>query len=85
VFGAEKFPPDDRLDPGAVVASLRADGREAIYIEEVDRIVEHLASGARPGDLILLMSNGGFGGIQGKLARALADREGVRPATPDPP
>jgi UDP-N-acetylmuramate: L-alanyl-gamma-D-glutamyl-meso-diaminopimelate ligase len=85
VFGAEKFPPEDRLDPGAVVASLRADGREAVYIEEVDRIVGHLAAGTRPGGLILIMSNGGFGGIQGKLARALADRAGVRPASPDSP
>ena len=85
VFGAEKFPPGDRLDPGAVVASLRAAGREAIYIEEVDRIVEHLSAEARPGDLILIMSNGGFGGIQGKLARALADRAGGGPASPESP
>ena len=40
----------------------------------MNRIVEHLAASARPGDLVLVMSNGGFGGIQGKLARALADR-----------
>jgi UDP-N-acetylmuramate: L-alanyl-gamma-D-glutamyl-meso-diaminopimelate ligase len=85
VFGAEKFPPDDRLDPGAVVASLRADGREAIYIEEVDRIVEHLAAGARPGDLILIMSNGGFGGIQGKLARALETRSIAFPVPGETP
>ncbi len=74
VFGAEKFPPDDRLDPAAVVASLRATGRAAFYIEDVDRIVEHVAAGTRPGDLVLIMSNGGFGGIQGKLARALETR-----------
>ena len=85
VFGAEKFPPDDRLDPAGVVASLRATGRAAFYIEDVDRIVEHVAAGTRPGDLVLIMSNGGFGGIQGKLARALADRAGVRPASPDCP
>jgi UDP-N-acetylmuramate: L-alanyl-gamma-D-glutamyl-meso-diaminopimelate ligase len=79
VFGAERLPPEDRLNPGEVVADLRAAGREAFFIEEVDRIVDHLSTGARPGDLILIMSNGGFGGIQGKLASALAGRAGVRP------
>jgi len=79
VFGAERFPPEDRLNPGEVVADLRAAGREAFFIEEVDRIVDHLSAEARPGDLILIMSNGGFGGIQGKLAGALAGRAGVRP------
>jgi len=72
VFGAEKFSPDDRLDPEGVVAVLRGGGRKALYIEEVDRIVEHLSATSRPGDLILIMSNGGFGGIQGKLVQALS-------------
>jgi UDP-N-acetylmuramate: L-alanyl-gamma-D-glutamyl-meso-diaminopimelate ligase len=75
VYGAEKFPPEERMDPGEVVASIQAGGREAFYIEEVDRIVEHLCVGTRPGGLILLMSNGDFGGIRGKLARALTARQ----------
>ena len=79
VYGAEKFPPEDRLDPVGVIASLRAGGRKAEYIEEVDRIVTYLSGTSRAGDLILIMSNGGFGGIQGKLARALAERAGVPP------
>jgi UDP-N-acetylmuramate: L-alanyl-gamma-D-glutamyl-meso-diaminopimelate ligase len=79
VFGAEKIPPGERLDPEGVVASLRVCGRDAVYIEEVDRIVERLSGTARPGDVILIMSNGGFGGIQGKLARALETRSIVPP------
>jgi UDP-N-acetylmuramate: L-alanyl-gamma-D-glutamyl-meso-diaminopimelate ligase len=79
VFDAGKFPPDDRLDPGEVVAAVRESGREARYIEEVDRIVDHLSAEARAGDLILIMSNGGFGGIQGKLAHALETRFGTSP------
>jgi UDP-N-acetylmuramate: L-alanyl-gamma-D-glutamyl-meso-diaminopimelate ligase len=79
VYGAEKFPPEDRLDPVGMIASLRAGGRKAEYIEEVDRIVTYLSGTSRAGDLILIMSNGGFGGIQGKLARALAERAGVPP------
>jgi UDP-N-acetylmuramate: L-alanyl-gamma-D-glutamyl-meso-diaminopimelate ligase len=79
VFGAEKFSPDDRLDPEGVVAKIRADGRKAIYIEDVGRIVEYVSAEARSGDLILIMSNGGFGGIQGKLVRALEARSVVPP------
>jgi UDP-N-acetylmuramate: L-alanyl-gamma-D-glutamyl-meso-diaminopimelate ligase len=81
VFGAEKFPPEERMDPREVVASLKAGGREAFYIEEVNRIVDHLCAGTHPGGLILLMSNGDFGGIRGKLARALAEQAGVRPSS----
>ena len=40
----------------------------------LDAIVAHVAAAARPGDVVLVMSNGGFGGIQGKLGRALAER-----------
>ena len=79
VFGAEKFPPEDRLDPAEVVNVVRESGREARYVEEVDRIVEYLSAEARAGDLILIMSNGAFGGIQGKLARALETRSIVPP------
>jgi len=69
VFDAEKIPPDERLSPGEVAAAVRAGGTEAFYIPEVDRIVDHLGKTCRPGDLVLVMSNGGFGGIQEKLAR----------------
>jgi len=74
VFGAERFAPGDRLDPEGVAAAVREVGKKAIHIDGIDRIVEHLAAVARPGDLLLVMSNGGFGGIQGKLAAALAAR-----------
>jgi UDP-N-acetylmuramate: L-alanyl-gamma-D-glutamyl-meso-diaminopimelate ligase len=74
VFGAEKIPPGERLDPGEVAEAVRAAGREAECIPDVDRIVERLSQASRPGDLILIMSNGGFGGIQGKLVRMLSSR-----------
>ncbi|HEY7585628.1 MAG TPA: Mur ligase domain-containing protein [Candidatus Deferrimicrobiaceae bacterium] len=76
VFGAEKIPPEERLAPEEVAASLRAGGREAFHIPEVDRIVDHVRTACRAGDLVLIMSNGGFGGIQGKLAQALSARGG---------
>jgi UDP-N-acetylmuramate: L-alanyl-gamma-D-glutamyl-meso-diaminopimelate ligase len=42
----------------------------------VDAIVARLAGTCKAGDLILVMSNGGFGGIHGKLAAALSGSEG---------
>jgi UDP-N-acetylmuramate: L-alanyl-gamma-D-glutamyl-meso-diaminopimelate ligase len=71
VFGVEKILPGERLAPEEVAAAVRAGGREAFHIPEVDRIVDHIGITCRPGDLVLIMSNGGFGGIQGKLAQVL--------------
>ncbi|HSL92650.1 MAG TPA: Mur ligase domain-containing protein [Candidatus Limnocylindrales bacterium] len=73
VFGIDKIPPEERLAPEEVAAAVRARGRDAFHIAEVDRIVAHLGKICRPGDLVLIMSNGGFGGIQGKLAKALGE------------
>jgi len=72
VFGADKIPPGERLDPEEVVKAVRAAGREAQHIQDADRIVEYIAQASRPGDLVLIMSNGGFGGIQGKLIGRLS-------------
>ncbi|MBP2687515.1 MAG: UDP-N-acetylmuramate [Deltaproteobacteria bacterium] len=72
VFGAEKIPPEERLSPEEVAAALLAAGRPAAVLPEVERIVARLAETCLPGDLVLIMSNGGFGGIQEKLAAALS-------------
>ena len=72
VFGVEKIPPGERLSPEEVATELRASGRPAHVIPEVDGIVSRLSETCRPGDLVLIMSNGGFGGIQAKLAAALS-------------
>jgi UDP-N-acetylmuramate: L-alanyl-gamma-D-glutamyl-meso-diaminopimelate ligase len=72
VFGAEKVPAGERLSPEEVAADIRALGRPAAHVPGVEDIVARLAGTCRPGDLVLVMSNGGFGGIQGKLAAALS-------------
>jgi UDP-N-acetylmuramate: L-alanyl-gamma-D-glutamyl-meso-diaminopimelate ligase len=64
-------PPDLGWDAEAVVASLGAKGRLA---RTMDELIAGLAGGARAGDQVLIMSNGGFGGLHGKLLEALADR-----------
>ncbi len=78
VFGADRIPDGERLSPEDVVAGLRAMGRPAEFIRDVDDIVARIEGGCKPGDLVLLMSNGGFGGIQDKLRSILSakvDRE----------
>jgi UDP-N-acetylmuramate: L-alanyl-gamma-D-glutamyl-meso-diaminopimelate ligase len=49
-------------------------GEQAVVCGSIDALVERVVSIARPGDHILCMSNGGFGGIHGKLLEALAVR-----------
>jgi UDP-N-acetylmuramate: L-alanyl-gamma-D-glutamyl-meso-diaminopimelate ligase len=47
-------------------------GAKAVVDDDLDRLVRTIVADARPGDHILVMSNGGFGGIHGKLLAALA-------------
>ena len=47
-------------------------GDRAVVEEDLDLLVERIAGSARPGDQVLVMSNGGFGGIHEKLLAALA-------------
>lgn len=67
------LPEDERLDVDAIVSSLQQRGHHARHLPDVSAIVAVIADEARAGDLVLLMSNGGFDGIHDKLLRALAD------------
>jgi UDP-N-acetylmuramate: L-alanyl-gamma-D-glutamyl-meso-diaminopimelate ligase len=71
VFRSESIPAHERLIPEQIVASLNAAGTPARVAADADAIVSHLAEEARAGDVIAIMSNGGFGGIYEKLPRAL--------------
>jgi UDP-N-acetylmuramate: L-alanyl-gamma-D-glutamyl-meso-diaminopimelate ligase len=65
------LPEAERLSPERLVADLRTRGRRARYIPEVDDIVRTVVADGAPGDIVVLMSNGGFGGIHQKLLAAL--------------
>ncbi len=67
LFRPERYDEETGMDPDELARSLRSDGVEAEYVPEVDAIVERVAPAARPGDVLLVMSNGGFGGIHEKL------------------
>jgi UDP-N-acetylmuramate: L-alanyl-gamma-D-glutamyl-meso-diaminopimelate ligase len=59
----DKVPVDEQLDIGKVVDALRARGIDADASRDVDVIVRRVVSDAQPGDVILVMSNGSFGGL----------------------
>jgi UDP-N-acetylmuramate: L-alanyl-gamma-D-glutamyl-meso-diaminopimelate ligase len=65
------LPEQERLSVEQLVADLRAAGTSARHIVAVDDIVETIAREKKPGDLVVIMSNGGFGGIRSKMAAAL--------------
>ena len=70
------LPEDQRLSAEQVVDGLKAQGVDARYIPRVDDIVATVAKDADPGDLVIVMSNGGFDDIHRKLTSALEGREG---------
>lgn len=68
----EKVAEEDRLDPEKLVADISSGEAEAWYLGEVDEIVEHVVSRSKSGDVVAVLSNGGFGGIHEKLLSELA-------------
>jgi UDP-N-acetylmuramate: L-alanyl-gamma-D-glutamyl-meso-diaminopimelate ligase len=56
--------------------ALRPLGAQAEVHDQIERLVERVAASARPGDHLLCMSNGGFGGIHERLLEALRRRAG---------
>jgi UDP-N-acetylmuramate: L-alanyl-gamma-D-glutamyl-meso-diaminopimelate ligase len=72
LFHPERYDQRTAMDPAAMVRSLSDAGVRADYQPNVDDIVTTVVSEARAGDVLLVMSNGGFGGIHDKLLAALA-------------
>ena len=74
IFKADAIPEGERLDASAVAADLLNRGRTAWHLRDADAIVDQLAPEMRPGDVIAVLSNGGFGGIYEKLPERLKKR-----------
>jgi UDP-N-acetylmuramate: L-alanyl-gamma-D-glutamyl-meso-diaminopimelate ligase len=71
LFHPERYTPETALNPTELVDAWTRAGTPAFQDASPDRIAEHLARTASTGDVILIMSNGGFGGIHDKLLEAL--------------
>jgi UDP-N-acetylmuramate: L-alanyl-gamma-D-glutamyl-meso-diaminopimelate ligase len=70
----DQVPADQRLDVPRLTAALRDQGVDAAASAEVDALIAQVADEAAPGDVVLVMSNGAFGGFIEKLQAALATR-----------
>jgi UDP-N-acetylmuramate: L-alanyl-gamma-D-glutamyl-meso-diaminopimelate ligase len=78
VSRAQLLAEQDRLSPDAIAASVRDRGGNAEAFAGTPEIVDFLAYHAKPGDVILIMSNGGFDGLTAKLLEALNSPSGAR-------
>ena len=67
----DQLKPEDRLDPERVIEDIAATGRPAFYEPGVDEIIERLKPLVKEGDVIVILSNGGFGGIHERLLKEL--------------
>jgi UDP-N-acetylmuramate: L-alanyl-gamma-D-glutamyl-meso-diaminopimelate ligase len=67
----EKIPPPERFSSEQLVADLKNRGKDAHYFADTESIIGFLVRQAAPGDLILVMSNGGFDNIHQRLLESL--------------
>jgi UDP-N-acetylmuramate: L-alanyl-gamma-D-glutamyl-meso-diaminopimelate ligase len=62
------------LHPENVVSALQNSGRDAVLLENADAIVTNLTARLESGDVVAILSNGGFDGIYEKLPASLRQR-----------
>jgi len=74
IFESFRLAADDQVSIDEVIADLTKQGKRAFSIEGANAIVAHLVPDLVPQDVVVIMSNGGFGGIHQKLIDALNDR-----------
>ncbi len=77
VFKSESIPERERMDVATLVADLQKQGRRARLAPDADAIVQTVAPEMRPGDVVAILSNGGFGGIYEKLPQRLKSLAGA--------
>jgi UDP-N-acetylmuramate: L-alanyl-gamma-D-glutamyl-meso-diaminopimelate ligase len=78
VSRAQLLEEGDRLSPESIAQSLVDLGKPAKAFDSSAAIVEFLATEARPGDMVMVMSNGSFDGLSGKLLDKFKSLEGAR-------
>jgi UDP-N-acetylmuramate: L-alanyl-gamma-D-glutamyl-meso-diaminopimelate ligase len=71
VFRSEAVPENERLELTALAAEIQTHGRRARLLADADAITGAIAPEMRSGDVVAILSNGGFGGIYEKLPARL--------------
>ena len=62
---------EERLHPEQLVADIAATGKPAFYEPVTDQLITRIRSLAKPGDVIVIFSNGAFDNLKGKLIATL--------------
>jgi len=68
-----KVPPDERFSARQLVSDLRQGGQVAHYFSATDEIIEYLGQNAGQGDVVAILSNGGFDNIHTRLLARLGE------------
>ena len=76
VFRSEAVPENERLELPELAAEVERKGRRARLLADADAIVKTVAPEMRSGDVVAILSNGGFGGIYEKLPARLRELAG---------
>ncbi|WP_058189859.1 UDP-N-acetylmuramate:L-alanyl-gamma-D-glutamyl-meso-diaminopimelate ligase [Terracidiphilus gabretensis] len=76
VYQQQKIKEDERLHPDEVITALIAAGTPAALYPDANAIVKEIVPQLAAGDVVAILSNGGFDGIYEKLPAALRDRLG---------
>jgi UDP-N-acetylmuramate: L-alanyl-gamma-D-glutamyl-meso-diaminopimelate ligase len=71
VFSASRLDPEQTLSPARVAEGIRARGGNASIFGSTADIINHIGSEVRPGDHVVIMSNGGFDNIHNRLLEKL--------------
>jgi UDP-N-acetylmuramate: L-alanyl-gamma-D-glutamyl-meso-diaminopimelate ligase len=71
LFHPERYDSKTAMNPHELVDAWRSQGKSAEYIPDPNEIVSYLMKNVKGNEVVLIMSNGGFGGIHGKLLSAL--------------
>jgi UDP-N-acetylmuramate: L-alanyl-gamma-D-glutamyl-meso-diaminopimelate ligase len=83
VFKSEAIPEAERLDLARLAAQVQKNGKRARISPTADAIVELVAPEMRSGDVVAILSNGGFGGIYEKLPQRLRAMHETCPKPPE--
>ena len=77
IFKPEAVPENDRLSVASVVNAIRRNGAKARELPDADAIIEAVVPELERGDVVAILSNGGFGGIYEKLPRRIEELRGA--------
>ncbi len=70
----ELLAPEERLDPQLLMNDLKTAGKEAAYLPDVDAITAYMKNKVMGGDVVVVFSNGGFGGIHTRLLQLFSNK-----------